>query len=109
MIITNKNENTIEKFTGKLEKEDPGFTLFHNDTIQNITNAGALGIYCYLTTKPKNWPINVKEISSHFNIGKDKTRNLLNYLININALSVKTVREKGRFAGGITELNNLEL
>lgn len=91
------SENTIEKFTGKLEKEDSGFTMILNDTIQNICDSTALGVYCYLASKPSNWSVNVKEIGRHFGFGRDKTYKCMNYLIEIGALSVKTERTNGKF------------
>ena len=94
--ITNKRENTIEKFTGKLEKEDSGFTMMLNDTIQNITNIDALAIYSYLSTKPSGWHINTVEISKHFNIGRDKTRKAFSYLTQMGLLIPTENRHLGK-------------
>jgi len=92
-------ENTIEKFTGKLEKEDSGFTMMLNDTLQNIKNIDALGIYSYLSTKPQQWLINTKEISRHFDIGPKKVRAAFNYLIEIGLLERVRDRSHGKLVG----------
>jgi hypothetical protein len=89
-------ENKIEKFSGPLEKEDLGFTMLINATLQKITNVDALGIYCYLASKPPQWHINTLEIGRHFKIGRDKTRNALAYLVQIGALIPKEKREQGK-------------
>jgi hypothetical protein len=90
-------ENTIEKFTGKLEKEDSGFTMMLNDTVQNIKSSDALAIYCYLATKPSGWIINTVEISRHFlKMGRDKTKNAMRYLVGLGLLIPTEHRHKGK-------------
>lgn len=89
-------ENKIEKFTGKLEKEDSGFTILLNDTLQKICDVDALGLYCYLASKPPQWNIDVKEIGRHFGVGRDKSYKMLNYLVECGAISVRVERDQGR-------------
>lgn len=90
-------ENKIEKFTGSMLKENEGFTVLFTETLQKITDATALGIYCYLSSKPSHWIINTKEICRHFNIGRDKVRKVLNYLVAIGALLPLVIRDDGKF------------
>lgn len=88
---------SIEKFTGILRKEDHGFTMLVNSTVQNIKDLSVLGLYCYLASKPEGWKINAKEIRSHFKIGKDKVYALITHLCDMKLLSRTTIREKGQF------------
>ncbi len=96
MSITHKREINIEKFTGRLEKEETGFTMLLNETLTGIKDVCALGVYCYLASKPPMWNINTKEIGRHFSIGRDKTRNALGYLVKIGALIAGEERSKGK-------------
>jgi hypothetical protein len=77
---------SIEKFTGSFEKEDLGCTIIVNTTIRNIRNGFVLGVYCYLLTKPSSWKVNVKELQTHFNAGREKIRGSLNNLIDLKLL-----------------------
>lgn len=90
---------SIEKFNGKFTKEDLGVTQIPTKTLQQIKNIDALGVYVYLASKPDNWNINPKEIRDHFNIGKNKTYKILNYLIATGYLIATEIREKGKFVG----------
>lgn len=89
----------IEKFKGKMEKEESGCTIVVNKTIQNIRDVTSLGVYAYLSTKPPSWEINVKEICRHFSLGRDKVRRTLSNLVSIGALSVIVSKLNGKFAG----------
>ena len=64
---------SIEKFgKGSLTISHGGFTTVINETIVEITDVTALGIYIYLVTKPPGWEVNVKHIMNHFGIGRQK-------------------------------------
>jgi len=88
---------SIEKFTGQFKNEANGVTVLINSTIQRITNAEALGLYVYLSSKPDDWKIHYKEIMAHFNIGRNKAYSLLESLMELGLLSRHEIREKGRF------------
>jgi hypothetical protein len=95
---------SIEKFSGTFKKEKLGATILLTETLQAIRCPSSLGVYCYLSSKPDDWKINVKELCSHFNKNKDTIRKYLNYLMSINAL-VKTVsRSSGKFSSFNYEL-----
>lgn len=96
---------SIEKFTGKFVKEDLGCTIVVNETIRSITDPAALGLYCYLLTRPANWDINAKEIMRHFNMSKDKTYRLLTYLVEMKLLSRSEIRCKGQFVKHLLTLH----
>lgn len=89
---------SIEKFSGKMNKEDLGCTIIVNETIQSITDHKLLGLYVYLLTKPNDWVIHYKEIMNHFSISKDMAYKLINGLIGIGLLSRIAKRDQGRFS-----------
>jgi hypothetical protein len=88
---------TVQKFTGNFSREESGCTIFVNETIQNITDPAALGLYCYLLTKPYCWNITTKELMKHFKMSKDKAYRLLRVLIDLGLLQRNEIREKGQF------------
>lgn len=89
----------------KHEKEEP-YTKNYNETINAITDCAALGIYIYLSSKPENWEINVKQLMNHFSKGRDFIKSKLKYLRQIGALSTNDVRdEKGKFVSRHTTLH----
>jgi len=93
----NTNSQYIEKFSGQFSKEDAGVSILINETINNIRDMDAAGVYSYLLARPQNWIINPKHLMSHFECGKDKIYNVLNKLIKLGLLSVIKKRESGRF------------
>lgn len=93
-----RNENTnIEKFSGRMDKEDSGCTISINETIQNIKDVAVAGLYSYLLSKPSSWNICVQEIRNHYELSKDKVYRLMTALINLRLLEKIPVRENGRF------------
>ena len=89
---------SIEKFSGSFTKEDNGCSIVINETIQGIKDPAALGIYCYLITKPPTWEPNIKELMTHFDMSKDKTYRLIDHLMEINLLHRSQKNENGRFS-----------
>jgi hypothetical protein len=89
----------IQKFTGKFKEIDGGGTILHTKTIQSIRDPNCLAIYTYLSSKPPEWAINIKEIMSHFiKMGRDKAYKALNDLCLIGLLERKELRmDKGKF------------
>jgi len=71
----------IEKNTPNLlKKEKTSFTLIKNSILQHVTDAFALGIYCYLASQFDGWQICEAQLMSHFGCGRDKIRKSLKIL-----------------------------
>lgn len=87
----------IEKFSGKMNKEDSGCTIMVNETIQSIRDISLAGLYCYLLSKPSGWVVNPKEIMSHFSITNNKAYKHIKGLIALGLLTRHVHRQKGRF------------
>jgi len=92
----------IEKLTGATlsnfinEHNFSGFTIMSNSTINLLKYDCALGVYCYLASKPNNWIISVENIKSHFDISKEKAYKIVNHLIEVGLLERKDFRENGK-------------
>jgi hypothetical protein len=89
---------SIEKFSGTFSSEANGVTVLVNSVIQSIKDIGVLGLYTYLASKPDTWEPNAKEIMRHFEFSKDKVYRLINALIKEGLMSMKEIRDKGKFA-----------
>lgn len=86
---------SIEKNTkNTLLHEEGGFTTLINETISSIRNDSALGIYCYLASKPSNWEICKKHLQNHFNCGRDKINKSFNYLKQIGLIEINPIRNE---------------
>lgn len=92
------DSTNIEKFSGRMDKEDSGCTISINETIQAIPDVAVAGLYSYLLSKPQNWIICVQEIRNHYNLSKDKVYRLIGALIKLRLLEKIPIRENGRFA-----------
>ncbi len=88
----------IEKFQGSFLKEDHGCSIMVNSTIQLITDPAALGVYCYLLSKPNTWIPNIRELMNHFCMSKDKAYRIINHLLDIGVLSRNQKNEGGRYS-----------
>lgn len=102
MTSTNDNNTSkqygIEKFEGTFDKEELGVTIIPNKSINDIKNIQALGLYVFLLARPSGWKLNIRHLKEHFGIGRDKIRELLDYLLNEKYISCTLKREKGRFS-----------
>lgn len=79
--VEKPKRNNIEKLDfSKVQQEEKGFTTHLNIVLQNIHDAFALGIWCYLSSLPTNWKINKTHLKNHFKIGRDKLNNALSIL-----------------------------
>src|ERR1700730_7963141 len=87
----------IEKFKGSFKIEKSGCTTLVNKTINYIRNSDALALYTYLSCRPDNWDLNVKQIMSHFEWGRDKTYKSLTKLQDLFLLKKIDHREQGMF------------
>jgi hypothetical protein len=88
----------IEKFEGKLEREESGCTIAVNSTINLIKDASSLGLYIYLICRPPAWELNIKQLMRHFECGRDRVYKSLNYLMEIGLIVKIETREEGQFA-----------
>lgn len=96
--MVNKKTIFIEKFKGDFKDVNGGCTVNHTKSIQLIRNSDNLAVYIYLSSKPPEWKINVKEIVSHFtNMGRDKVYRCLNDLCMMRLLDRKERRNLGKF------------
>lgn len=89
----------IQKFKGKFKEIKGGGTILFTRTLQSIRNPDNLAVYVYLSSKPPEWKINVKELMDHFvKMGRDKIRKCLNDLCMMGLLDRKEIRnESGEF------------
>lgn len=79
---------SIEKMNlNVLKHEQSPFTTISKVFLQSITNVDALGIYCYMASKPNNWIINKKELQLHFNCELKKIDSSLLYLKEIGVIN----------------------
>lgn len=88
----------IEKNTkNTLAHEEPSYTVLLNEVVQNIHHTGALGMYCYLASKPADWDICKKNLQNHFECGREHVNACFKYLRKIGAIEVSMIRnEKGQ-------------
>lgn len=93
----NTSSQYIEKFSGDFGKEDHGCSIIINQTMNNIRDLDAAGMYAYLSCRPESWKINAKHLKEHFKCGKDKIYSTLNKLIELGLLTVHHKRDKGKF------------
>jgi|GEM_PF-1232070 hypothetical protein len=70
------------------------FTTLINQTMDKIPDDGALGIYCYLISKPDNWKIQEKELQKRFKKGRDHIRSKLKILKDTKLLEVNPIKDE---------------
>lgn len=88
---------SVEKFI--VRKQTSSFTVIPNNVLQNLRNAEALGLWCYLSSLPPEWEFYKEQLRGHFNIGRDKLDRLINVLQNHSLISLHPVRNaQGQFA-----------
>jgi hypothetical protein len=68
------------------------FTTIFNGIITAIKDAAALGIYCYLASKPDDWEISEAHLMNQFEKGRDFIRGKLRYLRKVGALKKEAIR-----------------
>lgn len=85
---------SVEKFIpsfdeGVIKHETKPYTQILNKVLQECKNPEALGVWCYLQSRPENWVVSPQHLQNHFGMGRDKVYKLLNYLIDSNLLERK--------------------
>lgn len=58
----------------RLRHGDLPFTMLLVDTVDDIRDPAALGMWAYLQSKSENWIIRQKQLCDHFGIGRHKCR-----------------------------------
>lgn len=87
---------SVEKLV--ISKEASSFTVLPNKVLQNLCNADALGLWCYLASLPPDWEFYKEQIRAHFKIGRDKLDKLLSILKEYDLIDIAFVRDaQGRF------------
>lgn len=82
-----------------ISKNAGNFTTIPNKVLQNLSNAEALGLYCYLASLPQGWEFHKKQLRDHFGIGINKLDTLIGLLEAHHLIRTVQVRtSKGRFA-----------
>lgn len=72
---------SIEKLdSAKVRQEKIPFTMHLNYVLQNVRDATALAIWCYLTSLPDDWEVHRNQLMEHFNIGRDTLKKALAFL-----------------------------
>lgn len=86
---------SIKKNTlNHLKHSRQSFTTILNETINLIRHPGALGLYCYLASKPPYWIIREKELTDHFECGTDKIRSCMKVLKNLGLITKQSIRDE---------------
>ena len=78
------------------------FTIVRNEVFDEGLSAEALGMLCYLLSRPDNWRISKKELGNRFGMGRDKTNRLVKELCDARYMEVRQPRdENGRVEDAI--------
>lgn len=78
---------TIKKNTLEfLRPSDLSFIPISNEIIEKIKDVNALGLYCYLASKPLDEAISKKEIQTRFNCDLNHINKCLDYLRSLGVL-----------------------
>lgn len=62
------------------------YTSFPNEEINKIKNIDALGVYCYLYSRPFDHVISHEELQNHFNCDENHIEKCLEYLISCGVI-----------------------
>lgn len=84
------------------EEEDKksvlGITTVPNQSINDIDDLGALGVYLYLLSQPDKRDLNATRIAEHFKCAKNRIYRMMSYLTRAGFVSKENIRQEGRFA-----------
>lgn len=97
---------SVEKNTPNFLKHSGlSFTTIINETMNLIPDAGALGIYCYLASKPADWNICNTHLANRFGRGKEYVEIRINILKKLRLIRTIAIRDElGRIAHWETTL-----
>jgi len=97
-----KNTSNFLKLSGL------SFTTIVNETMALIPDDGALGIYCYLASKPENWNICYVHLQNRFNKGRDYIQKRMAILKEIGLIETIAIKDnKNRVLHWETTLVNV--
>lgn len=87
---------SVEKLL--ITQEQKPFTTHLNIVLQNLNNAEALGVWCYLSSLPPDWVVSKEQLRNHFGIGRDKLDKIITHLRKKNLLIVQGIKDiNGKF------------
>jgi len=90
----------------RLRHADAPYTMLPVDTVQEVTNVVALGMWAYLQSQPEDWIVRQGQICSHFHIGRDKCRNAVKALKDAGLWTEEVEKgEGGKIIGRIVTIH----
>lgn len=107
-----KNKDSFDALSldSKTRRQSTGFTQISNNVINNIKDADAFLVWCYLYSKPSTWKTIKSNIKNVYGFGDAKMAQIFSYLRRANL--IEYVQEKcanGKFAQVvIVVLNGLD-
>lgn len=76
------------------------FTVIPNTVFENVKDARALGVICYLFSKSCDWRIRTKQLQNHFGFGRDACTKSLRILEEAGYMRLESKRdESGQMSG----------
>lgn len=96
---------SVEKFI--INKESSNYTIIPNKVLQNLRDAEALALWCYLQSLPPGWVFHKNKIKEQFGWGRDKLDKKLSVLKVHNLVEPRVVRGiKGKFTEWTLDVKN---
>lgn len=59
------------------------YTVIPNHVFEDVNKARALGVICYILTKPESFKVRLEHIKKKFGIGRDVMRDIMKYLASL--------------------------
>jgi len=90
----------------RLRHADAPYTMLPVDTVQEVTDVVALGMWAYLQSQPEDWIVRQGQICAHFHIGRDKCRNAVKALKDVGLWTEEVEQgEGGKIIGRIATIH----
>lgn len=84
----------------KVTKPPGPFEVIDRASVDAIKDTTALAVWVFLRCKPEGWVVRESHVRDQFNIGRDKYRAALRYLIGLGAVEDRRVQgDQGRIIG----------
>jgi hypothetical protein len=75
-------------------RHNSNYTIIPNRLLNDeALTCDAVGLICYLLSKPNNWKVSVEQLCRRWGIGRDKARKLVNLLIEVGYIKRRKVRD----------------
>jgi hypothetical protein len=85
-------------------KHNGNFTVIGNGLVENeALSAEALGVLCYLLSRPDNWQVIPDQLQTRFNVGRDKMYRVLSELIDLGYISRSQAKDPENHIFGKSE------